>query len=374
MNTETPAVPAVSPAEAPVGTTLLMSKSAKQTWNIAPEDVTQNTRHYDPPVRDLLRWLHAWAIHSRPAKRMDEAAEAVGVDRTTLYRVYAGKYQRDNGEARVSEKLVSGIIALKRVEELRRDEGRVPFIVTKTSTRIFRAAEICLARGRIGMVWGDSQIGKTCALREFARLNNHGQTKYVCLAPGGGVVEMLRSLAVACGISPSSSSSELKQRIIGALDKNNLVIVDEVHQTASTYQRRSKLTCLELLRWIHDQTGCGMLLCGTNVWKDMLERDRDSKALEQLARRGAVKLQLASKIPQEDLDAIYAAFELAPPEGDTAKTMRRLADAMGMTVVIETLALGQRKAKRGGRDFPSWDEVMDAHEILADMESGASAR
>lgn len=367
--TEPPALPERT------GTVALTSRIAKQSWNIAAEDVTAHTKHYDPEARDLLRWLHSWAIISRPAKSINEAADAVGVDRTTLYRVYTGKYRKEGtGACILPTKLINGIIALKRVEDLRRDKGKVPFVETATTKRIWKALDLCLERGRIGMIWGDSQYGKTSALREYQRRNNHGTTKYICLTPGGGVHELLRSLAKACGISPNSSWAELKDRIAESLDQNNLVIVDEVHQTSATYQRRSKVTCIEILRWIHDQSGCGMMLVGTNIWKDMLERDRDSKALEQIARRGAVKLQLPDKIPSEDLQAFYTAFELEPPQGEIAKIMRQLADTQGLTVVIEVLAFGQRQAKKRGNEFPNWDEVQDAYEILYALETGTAGR
>lgn len=352
------------------GTSMLQHKIAKQTWNIASEDVITNTQHLDPEARLLLRWIFEWAHLSRPAKTLQEAAEAAGVDRTTLYRVLSGKYKRDGKQDIIPAKLLSGLANLKRLEDARRDQGKVPFVLTKTAERIWGIADRCLERNCIGFLWGDSQYGKTTALKEYQRTHNHGQTKYICLAPGGGAQDLLRAIATACGISPKASIAELRDRIIAALDHNHLVIVDEVHQAAATYKRQSKITSIELLRWIHDQTKCGMLLCGTNIWRDMIERDSDSKLLEQVARRGALKLQLPTKIPQADLNQIFAAFELPAPEGEAAKIMRQIADRMGLKVVTETLAFGQRQGKKQGREFPTWDDVVEAAEILESLENG----
>lgn len=377
QQTQLPAAPcaASSEDEPGGGITIHQNKVAKQTWNIAPEEVAQVTRNYDADARDLLRWFYNWAIISRPAKSIQEAAEAVDVDRTTIYRVYKGSYGKDGvGVQTIPNKLLTGIAKLRRIDELRREEGRVPFIHTGTTRRIFTVLERTLERGRVCMIYADSQFGKTTALKEFKRTHNHGQTKYICLAPGGGVHELMRALSLECGISPKSSMAELKDRIIAALDRHNLLIVDEIHQAAMTYQRRSKLTVIEILRWIHDQSGCGLALVGTNVWKDMLERDRDSAALDQVARRGAIKLQLPREIPESDLTEFYKAFNLPSPEGDMKKMMRAIANRSGLTVFTETLAFGQRQAKKRGEDWPTWDDVEDAIETLKALENGDVGR
>lgn len=345
--------------------------NARSSWSIPGDVAKAAVSHFEPDVRELLNWLYYWAISPKVAKSMDEVAELVRVDKTTIFRVYRGTYRDGGGKLIVPSKLVSGIKALKRVEDARRDDGKIPFVETQTAKRIFTVCDLALMRGRVGMIWGKSQTGKTSALQEYQRTHNHGQTKYICIEPSSGTHELVRLLAIACGLSPKGAHDEMKRRIIRCLDKNNLLIVDEVHQFAFTYRARSKLSCLELLRWIHDQTGCGLVLCGTNVWRDDLAKGKDKDLLEQLARRGAVKLQLPDAPTAADLAEIYKAFGLDKPTGDDADTMNDLAKRCGLTVVTETIAFGQRRARKAGRESVCWDDVMAAHAILEDLEHPA---
>jgi hypothetical protein len=48
------------------------------------------------------------------------------------------------------------------------------------------------------MVYGESQIGETASLKEYARRNNQGQTVYPLMPASAGVQSMVRAIAEAC--------------------------------------------------------------------------------------------------------------------------------------------------------------------------------
>ena len=116
----------------------------------------------------------------------------------------------------------------------------------------------------IVLMYGDSQIGKTTALEEYARRHNHGQTKYIRLPASAGVQLCAKEIAKACFVSTSSSFEGLRDRILKAIDDKNLIIIDELHQSFMSYQKQSQIKVLEFIREIYDRTQCGMVL----VWHE----------------------------------------------------------------------------------------------------------
>src|SRR5205807_712461 len=108
-----------------------------------------------------------------------------------------------------------------------------------------------------------------------------GQSLYVRVPACAGVQLMLKQVAQACYISPNSAFDALRERILGFLDDQKLLIIDEAHLFFETYQRTSVLRCLETLRELHDLSGCGLVLCGTDVFRHELHKGQFAKMLGQ---------------------------------------------------------------------------------------------
>jgi DNA transposition AAA+ family ATPase len=66
------------------------------------------------------------------------------------------------------------------------------------SPRISKVCDETLLCNTIAMVYGESQIGKTASLKEYARRNNQGQTVYPLMPASAGVQSMVRAIAEAC--------------------------------------------------------------------------------------------------------------------------------------------------------------------------------
>lgn len=347
----------------------MAQKKTMANFNIGGDTVKTNLREMVERAKitedqsNLISWFFNFAKNSDWT--LAQAAEELGVDNSTLWRVLNNNYgaKLDNFCGRIERYKV---IALER--STFRD---VPFVETQVSKKIFQVCNAALFSQTIAFAFGDSQIGKTTALEEYARQHNHGQTKYIRLPASAGVQMVAREVARACHVSPHSSFEGLRDRILKAVDNKDLIIVDELHQCFMSYHKHSQIKVLEFLREIHDRTKCGMVLCGTHVLKEELERGKLALLLEQLRRRGTIKVDLPSKPPKRDLDHIAAEFGLPTtdaksPEYELIKVMIRRS---GLGMYVKFLQAASSMANKEKQKL-SWDHFIAAHDIIAKLSQG----
>jgi hypothetical protein len=67
---------------------------------------------------------------------------------------------------------------------------------------------------RISFIFGDSQIGKSISLDEYARLHNHGETKLITIPTRPSFTSLLGEFAIRLGISTQNRTEDLKRRIM----------------------------------------------------------------------------------------------------------------------------------------------------------------
>src|SRR5581483_7623837 len=188
---------------------------------------------------------------------------------------------------------------LKKLIESRRVVNKLGFIETSLTRKIFSVCEAALTYQKIVQIFGDSQIGKTEALEEYARQNNHGQTIYVRVPEGGGLNYFMASLADRLGFSSQQKIPELRARAIASFDSRMLLIVDEIHNIFSTGTNLTHFRVPEFIREIYDRTKCGVVISGTNVFEAKLAKAAGKKLFDQFQRRSLCKLQLPN-IPTDD--------------------------------------------------------------------------
>lgn len=329
----------------------------RASWPFAGDQVTQNTAGYDEKNRALIRWLFFYSIENGIA--LKTASEKIGYSNTTVYRLLKGDYQGSVAE-------VAGAIARwKRLCDERADIQTVAFVETATVRKVWQICDAASVYKSVACIYGQSQIGKTWALQEYARRHNHGQTRYVRLPAAAGVQMLIRAFAHASGISPKSSFEQLRERVAKSTDENTLWLVDELHQAFNTYQKHSRLACLELIREIHDLTQCGMVLCGTNIARDEIESGQHKELLAQLRRRGIFRLQLPEFATWPDRLAIAKHFGLRDaPEGQIRALVERIIVQHGLKAYTSYLQAASRIAAK--RKTPmEWKHVQTAYDIIA---------
>lgn len=288
--------------------------------NIGGNTVTQCTEHLPEQQRLLLRWLHTHARENRWT--WEDLVKAVAFSSTTWYRIWTDKFRYPKGEEKAGERMpidkqCAAVGRYKKIVEQREAVAQAGFIETTVWKRVEWVCRRAFVRQKIGFIYGESQIGKSTCSREFGRRNNHGQTTVVELPPAAGVQLMTREIARALHVSAATCFEKLIEDCAAALDESKLLIVDEVHRVFTTYQKTSVMRCLDVLRWLHDKTRCGLVLIGTNVFRDELSRGQFSQYLKQLRRRGLIELQLPSVPPREDLDVMAKHFGLDPEQHDS---------------------------------------------------------
>jgi DNA transposition AAA+ family ATPase len=358
--------------------------------NVSGDTVAAATAHLDDEQRALVRWAFAYAKDQ--GFNWEDAERAFKVSRTTLFRVFTDQYRQPaftsgkklangtrekienprKGERLSIANLCESLTSAKRLAEARGAVQRLPFIVTKTYRRIEKFADEVLATNTIGVLLGESQIGKTWAAREYTRTHNHGQTVLVTCPPAAGVQLLVGEIARALHIGHSSFDKTFV-RVCGALDENTLLILDEAHMLFETYQKQSVARCLATIRQIHDRTGCGLLIMATNVFAEEAKRSEFKNTMKQIFRRGTLVLNLGTDPAWEDVLQIVAHYGLPEPKGKPEETLRVIAHEDGLGKITKYLHGAARKASKAGERM-SWGHFLDYVGITDRMAAGLSLR
>ncbi len=366
--------------------------------NIGGNTVTQSTEHLPEKQKLLVRWLHTHARNNNWS--WPDLLKAVGYSSTTWYRIWTDKFRypkletgpngvkipsKHSGERMPIDEQCAAIQRCRKLAEQRESIRRASFVETSIWTRVTWACQRAFVRQKVAFIYGESQIGKSTCGIEHTRRNNHGQTYYVEMPPAAGVQLMTREIAKALHVSTGTCYEKLIQDVIDALDDSKLLIVDEVHRIFTTYQKTSVMRCMDVLRYIHDKTHCGLVLIGTNVMRDQLKHGEFFQYLKQLRRRGLIEVQLPAVPPNADLDLMARHFGLEPTghgvfEWDTKNAagqrvkvkyssvdvMRDIAKEDGFGKYIIRLQDAVELARNKGQTL-TWEHFCRAHHLIAAM-------
>lgn len=237
--------------------------------------------------RDLVWWFYCYSMDSK--WRLQDSADAIGTSPTTVHRLFNGTYGASY------DGIVEAVARFKKVADERAKRKQIGFVETSAWQKITRVCNAALYDNMPAFIYGASQIGKTECLKEFARRNNHGTTRYVRMPSSPSFQYFLKIVAEACYISPRQQQDVLRRRIMDALDSRNLLVIDEVHQAMCTASELAARKVIEFLREIYDRTGCGIVLCGTKVFRDEFEAGRQKLIFDQFRRRGMLELVLRTR-------------------------------------------------------------------------------
>jgi len=382
MNTPNPHNPE-PPEENPDASALIPSEdhalaprnsggTVRQTWNFSSHDVKANLSHCEPERRQILVDCFLWSINSNHPFTLADFAEAVGYDKTTITRLYTGKYTSHQTGARleIPEKLAKSAREWL-ARQKKNFKGREGFVLTPTAKMIWTLANLARESQTVAFLIGSSHIGKTWALENYAYHNNHGATPYVRMEAAGGLGGMVKNIARSLAISEAGNTRDLVTYITKTLSPEMLLILDELHLLSYTYRKESFFSCLEVIREIHDKSGCGMVLCGTRLLMERIRPGQHSE-MEQLVRRGPHKLTLPTMPTKADLTAILEAHQLPfPTKGDQVTwkghveqpydLLRQLAELEGLLAISERLRYASKIALKSREDI-DWK-----HFVAADL-------
>lgn len=278
----------------------------RASWQFSADAIAASTKHFSQSEQDALMGLFRWCIDPlHPVAKVD-AAKGLGVSENLLYKIFTGRYRNDATKELqpFPEKLETRIRQFLSSESARYEGGALDFVYTHTADRVFTTCNLARESQTPAFIWGPSHIGKTWPLERYAAAENHGRTIYARLRAASGLGGMIRRIADRCGISDKGNTSALIERIKNALNKYSLLILDEMHLLAGTYRKQSFHACMEVIREIHDEVKCGMVLS----WTDIDEvKAASQKELQQFWRRGCHKVPLPLMPTKADLVLILEA-------------------------------------------------------------------
>lgn len=282
----------------------------------------------------------------------------------SVYQAFTGR--RDLGSL---ERFCEAVDALrKRVEETDSRNSRGLFVETRLTQAIWRTCRAAYERHKLSFIFGSSQIGKTTALARYAERHNHGETVLVRMPTRGTLGDFLQELAIRLGVGTHAAVyRDKRRRIIECFDDRTLLIVDECHQCLESDRG---LSTLDFCREIWDRRKCGLVLCGTDVFRAGL---RTHKKLRQLWLRGYRPLQLPEVPSQADLREFSRAFKLSEAPDQERIYEIDGADAEGKRRVLEVRANPRKlqDAVVGSFGLGRWVAIL---EDAADLAADAGAR
>tara|TARA_R110000772_G_scaffold118918_3_gene224817 strand:+ start:4008 stop:5057 length:1050 start_codon:yes stop_codon:yes gene_type:complete len=274
-------------------------------------------------------------------------------------------YQALTGRRELSQltNLFLSIAEWKLLNEERKTIKRAPFIETNLTKKIFSILDTSRIMNTVQFIIGESHIGKTTALKEYQRLNNHGRTIYLRAPAGGGKMQTIQRLCELCHLPRTGSTGYLCDRLIDYFDDGMVLIVDEAHQFL---QGRSVGT-LEFLREIHDASGCGLVIAATPVWDEARKVANIKKVLEQLENRHLITSRLPSKPTLANLRDFAKAFGLPAPKDEALQLQNDTIERTSLGRWLKILAGASRIANRAQEDL-NWSHVLHCHASLLKLQ------
>lgn len=195
-------------------------------------------------LREALR--AAMEESAEPKLTLSGIARSVGISTGYLSQWLGGKE---------IPKVEAAIAAfLQRLGEKKRAPMRkVSFVKTSVARRVFDVSRIAHLESEIGVCYGDAGIGKTAAIKEYAR--QEPDVLLVEVSEGHTAKVLFSELHRLLGADGTGSIYGMFEDVVTRLrGSGRLIIIDEAEHLP--------YRALELLRRVHDKAEVGILLVG----------------------------------------------------------------------------------------------------------------
>lgn len=315
---------------------------------------------YIPAMKEILVWLvgyaadHDWSLN-------DLAVQA-GVSAKTMRSVLKGTY-----EANVEKHLLS-LVTLKARLTLVQGDDELPFVETRLACYTMDLAEFTQKNHYAAILIGQTQWGKTEAVKEYAR--RHPDTVVLVRCPVSvSPTRLLFRICKQIGVSVNLKPEEMIDRILRYLTPDHLLIVDEIHHVLKSDKMGQK--GVEQLRELRDLSGCGLLLTATPEFEVAMETNPAwSGMLKQLSKRNACRVyRLPDVIATEDLRKVWEYYGFPEPDEGMRLSIEATALESGYGVITKRMNQARIAARNAGVPV-TWRYYLAAVAKLADMEAG----
>jgi len=237
-------------------------------------------------------------------KSQNDIAKEMGYNNATaLSRFRAGTYDAEH-------EVIKKVVQFFKITEKRRAAPKKPtYKATSTSLRVASLIELCHTRGELGVAYGDPGVGKTEAVRQYAKENKDAIV--ITISPTNATITGVNELiAEALGIKEKVSrriTAAISQKLKGT---KRVIVIDEAqHLKAKVVNHlRSIVDATE-----DEETGerIGMALIGNDeIFIEL--KIKQAVAYSQVADRITYWEHLIAKeAKKEDINLIFTDANLA---------------------------------------------------------------
>lgn len=221
-------------------------------------------------------------------------ARGIGLSTATISQWLNHKYR---GDVKKVEDAVRKFLTLQEERKARQETALCDpgFIKTSVASKVFEVASICHVDSDIGVVCGDSGLGKTTAVKQFAA--EHAGVILLEADLGYTARVLFLELHKVLGLDGVGSLHTLFDEAVSKLrGSGRLIIVDEAEHLP--------YRALEMLRRLYDRAGVGVVLVGM---QRLLGNLRGLKGdFAQLYSRVGVKAVLSVLRPTDVEEIVHA--------------------------------------------------------------------
>ncbi len=304
---------------------MIQARGGEQKLTVGTAQFRAALTSYPAADQEALEWLwgYLYQVHQG---RVQSLLEELCVAYIDLHRVFSG---------RATEQYSAVISA---AADLRRRVARqLPLVETDVTRDIMETLDYARDYGAMVAIVGSTGRGKTYTAKHWAALNNHGRTRYIRAGSNSSRSALLRQLCVAAGSGWSGYKNfELEQRIMtnSAYTSRNVLIVDEAGHLIP--KGGNNTGAIELIRDLHDNTGCAVALIFTDVYLEQMTLGRLNRFFEQFRGRiekvcrisespdrGEVEAAVRNFCPGAGEEVIASACAVAGGNGGKLRTLFR---------------------------------------------------
>ncbi|MGF0038901.1 AAA family ATPase [Victivallis vadensis] len=263
--------------------------------NLSFDAYKAGLENYSKAEAEQVEWL--WGYFNGPLGK-DKAAlcKEFGMEWEQLRPLFSGRVA-----ASIRAETFEAITALRR--RLAKSKPLVRTIVTE---RIIQALDYCRDYSAMVYVTGPTGRGKTYTAEWWAGENNHGRTKYIRVPSDCTRRALVQELCKVAGCATCGSCAEMEGNLRRAIGPRNIIIADEAGHLLSRSGRPGG--AIELLRDLHDMTGCGVALIFTDVYLAEIKRGRNADYFEQFLGRLEFPVEIPQKPRRDEVRQVLTAF------------------------------------------------------------------
>ena len=226
-------------------------------------------------------------------------ARALGVSTAAVSTFLKGNYA---GNVAEFENKIRGFLALQAERQKGAKQG-LKYVATPSAQQMYLLIRMAHTECEPVALYGGAGLGKTAALKEYARQNK--DSVLIETDPSFTARVLVVEIAKEIGVGVSGSLNDILADIVAKLKgSGRVLLIDEAELLP--------LRALEVIRRIHDKAGVGVVLAGMpRLLQNLMGRRGE---LKQLYSRIAYGLPLGEAVADADLGEIVKAN--APKWGD----------------------------------------------------------